>query len=392
MLKRYILQKIISEIDLEVCSLIVGTRQIGKTVLINQLIEALEQKGKEVHYFTLKNRETLKLLSSNPQNIAYLFPELNSKLYICIDDAQYLSNINELIHIVHEEYKDKIKLILCSNSSNPIPPHQSSIYPILPVSFEEFLILKNELKLLNEFQLWKKGKISVVIADVLLWKLIEEYIIYGGYPKVVLAKKVETKIGILEQIRDEYVKQDFLESGLKEEYKFFQTIQLLAEKTGSLMNINDLAKTVKSNHITIENFISRVQSSFYINTIFPFTNRLKKELTKMPKVYFNDTGLRNSFLNYFQPIQQRLDKTQLLENFIYTQLRNIYEEDEIYFWRTTDEQEVDFIIRTAYNSVGIEVKFNSSEIKQTKYKKFIQTYPEINLSYIHWDESLWKLI
>lgn len=105
----------------------------------------------------------------------------------------------------------------------------------------------------------------------------------------------------------------------------------------------------------------------------------------MPKVYFNDLGLRNVLINYFAPLEQRADKGALLENYVYRRISEQYPKDQIKFWRTADGNEVDFVVEeTAFGGKAIEVKFNPTEANPNKYKKFTEAYPHFPLQFYAW--------
>lgn len=101
----------------------------------------------------------------------------------------------------------------------------------------------------------------------------------------------------------------------------------------------------------------------------------------MPKVYFNDLGMRNVLLNQFQPVEFRIDKGELVENFIFLQLRNKYSSDEIRYWRTADGNEVDFVVSTEFDKgFAIESKFDEKAYFPKKYTKFSNEYPDFPLT------------
>jgi predicted AAA+ superfamily ATPase len=127
-----------------------------------------------------------------------------------------------------------------------------------------------------------------------------------------------------------------------------------------------------------------MQKSFHIVLIKPFYKNIRKELTKMPKIYFIDLGLRNFFKNDFRFYQQREDKGELLENVVLRHLLEKYLEEQINFWRTTQQREVDFIIN---NSLALEVKSQIKGVKVKNYKTFLENYPNIKLNFICLDCS-----
>ncbi len=129
-----------------------------------------------------------------------------------------------------------------------------------------------------------------------------------------------------------------------------------------------------------------LQKSFHIQTITPFYKNHKKEIIKMPKLYFNDNGLRNSFLNNYNTIENRTDKGQLLENYVYIRLSELYSDSNIHFWRTSTGNEIDFIINESNISrKAYEVKFSSKNINKNKYKKFRILYPDFDFQFISYN-------
>ena len=105
----------------------------------------------------------------------------------------------------------------------------------------------------------------------------------------------------------------------------------------------------------------------------------------MPKVYFNDTGLRNAFIKNFQPLTERTDKGALLENYTFERLRELYDADALRFWRITNEKELDFLVLEDDNTgLAYEVKWDDQKYKPEKYQQFSENYPGFslhNLSY-----------
>jgi uncharacterized protein len=162
-------------------------------------------------------------------------------------------------------------------------------------------------------------------------------------------------------------------------------LMLLASQSGNMLNVNEISNTLRITNATVENYLYVLEKCFHITLVKPFYNNLRKELTKMPKVFINDIGLRNILINYFAPIEQRFDKGLVLENFCFRVLLERFEQDQIKYWRTADGNEVDFIIETEYlKGFALEVKFNEQEVKLSKYKKFIENYPDFPLEFWWW--------
>jgi predicted AAA+ superfamily ATPase len=261
----------------------------------------------------------------------------------------------------------------------------TEIFQMGTLDFEEFLLFKGRNDLVDEVLQLRSKKKTKSIQENLLWGYMDEFVNYGGYPAVVLENNVDEKIEILKEIRDSYIKRDVLESGISDEGKFYRMLMLLASQSGNLLNVNEISNTLKITNATVENYLYVLQKCFHITLVKPFYNNIRKELTKMPKVYINDLGLRNVLINYFSPLEQRADKGVVLENLSHRLLSERYDQDQIKYWRTADGNEVDFIIETSYlKGFAVEVKFNEQEAKPNKYNKFTQNYPDFPLEFWWW--------
>lgn len=255
------------------------------------------------------------------------------------------------------------------------------IFRLNTCDFEEFLLLQEKQDLWEEVLKIKKNPGFKLIKITFLKSEFEKFLIFGGYPAVAREANDAEKRLVLKDIRDSFIKRDILESGVKNEPVFFSLFKILAEQTGQLININELSNTLRVRSETIQNYLRIMQTCFHIETVRPFYQNLRKELMKMPKMYFMDTGLRNSLLNNFQPISQRLDRVELWENAIFRALADKYEPEEIRFWRTADGKEVDFVLPEIDVPIALEAKFDGQLIKPAKYKLFQETYPAIDFQF-----------
>jgi predicted AAA+ superfamily ATPase len=191
------------------------------------------------------------------------------------------------------------------------------------------------------------------------------------------------------------VKRDILESGVQNEDAFYKLFRLLAGQVGNLLNVNELSNCVGAKYETINNYLYILQKCFHLVLVRPFSNNLRKELTKMPKAYLLDNGLRNCLINNFEMPAFRFDKGELWENQYFRLLADKYCFDDIFFWRTTDGNEVDFVMNRIEHPYATEVKFNKNVIRESKYNLFKETYPKIPLSFAcmePFDESFFKRI
>lgn len=385
MIKRLYFNDIKKELDKPQICLLIGARQVGKTTLIRQLHNELKHREKEVAFISLENKQYRMLLDETPENIFQLVPPLNkqSRLYLFIDEIQYLKDPSNFLKHIYDDYREQVKFIVTGSSSfyidrkfNDSLAGRKRIIEIPPLSLKEIFLFKDRKELIPYIN---NGPIPLIYQAEIL-NLFYEYLVYGGYPDVVLANGSKEKILILKELSDSYVKKDTIEADVKKPKSYLHLLKLLAERSGSLINTNSLANDVGVSTKTIESYLWILQKSFHIHTINPFHKNISTELKKMNKIYLNDLGLRNYLVSNFSPIGLREDRGTILENYAYNLFRENLIVDNIRFWRTQKKQEVDFIISDlGGNSEAIEVKFNKDNFKVSKYNFFKERYPKIPL-------------
>ena len=376
-------------------TVLIGARQLGKTTLVKQLVQYLQDTKAIVYYITLEDPTVLNAINEHPNNI-FKFTILpadipnGGTLFIVIDEVQYAANPTNFLKFLYDEYAPKVKLIVTGSSAFYIDKTfkdslagRKQVFELYPLTFDEFLHFKGEDNLIKEWQQLQTRKDYIGTKRNQLDALFNEYIVYGGYPAVVLANTEQDKQNLLKELVNSYMKKDALEAGIKEEIKFFQLARLLADQVGGLVNQNELSNTLQLAVGTVENYLYLMQKTFIVQLVLPKFGNLRKELTKMPKIFFNDTGLRNTLTNNFTSIDDRADKGNLLENVVYTRLRKLYGLDALRYWRTADGNEVDFVVENNLNEgFAYEVKYNDALYKPSKYKKFVEGYPAFPLQIV----------
>ena len=389
-MKRDIFKQLVTHLDNDQISLIVGARQVGKTTILNQLADYLKLNRQPNHFISLEDKTILALLNEHPKNLLQLVPILNgTKSFILIDEIQYLEDPSNFLKLIYDLYKNSIKLIVTGSSSFYIDKKfkdslagRKRIFNMYTLSFEEMLRFKGFEQYIQYLNTGNFPK----LYDMEIKALINEYMLYGGYPQVVLENNIEDKKLYLEDIAESYVKKDAIEAGLHESKNYLKILQILSRQSGSLLNYTNLGNDLNINTVTVQRYIHVMRKSFHIGIITPFTTNITKELTKMPKLYFNDLGLLNHFRRQFIPIPINKDRGLLFENFVYRRLLDFHGEKNITFWRTQKKQEVDFIVsfddgrQRAY-----EVKYSEKLFNENKYLFFKKTYPKIPLNLIHFD-------
>jgi len=384
-------------------SIIIGARQVGKTTLLQQLYSELKQSLADVYYISLENPKILQEINADYENLFhyarhpehYLLSQNKHRIIVLIDEIQYLENPSNFLKYLFDTYQENLKIIATGSSAFYLDRKftdslagRKRIFHLKPLSFPEFLSFKDAEELRKELHKIRQDDkyISSFYNDLLFY--FTEYLTYGGYPRVALENDRTEKQLYLEELISSFLKKDMYESQIEQEQKFFNLCTLLAAQTGQLINKNGLANTLGLNQRTIEKYLYILQKCFYINLLRPFYKNLRKEITKMPKVYFYDLGLRNKLLNRFHNFIDREDKGQLIENYIFIRLGELYSNDQIRFWRTADKNEVDFVVTETYNAgKAFEIKFSDKAFRPSAYRIFQQAYPDYSLHCVSYYSS-----
>lgn len=389
MKKRNLFDKLYEHLNKRQITLLLGARQTGKTTLLQQLHSELQAKKRQTFFLSLEDPEILDLLNEHPRNLFNVIPPFNEKdkIYVFIDEIQYLNDPSNFLKYHYDLSGSSLKMIVSGSSAFYIDAKfkdsmagRKRIFHLPTLSLEEFFIFKDKDDLTPHLN---SGKIPEIYLQE-MYKQLNEYMLFGGYPAVVLENDLSEKKLILKDLVESYIKKDIEESNLRTPNNYYDILKMLAANNG-LFNANSFANRLHISQSSIGSYIKLMKSSFHITEIRPYHRNSAKELRKMPKIYFNDLGLRNYLLNNFEPIATREDRGDLLENFVFCRFFDIYEPEEIKFWRTQKKHEVDFVIQ---DSKAYEVKFTDQNFKIEKYKFFRENYPEITLRLIHFGNVL----
>ena len=221
---------------------------------------------------------------------------------------------------------------------------------------KEELIIESLLKVI------KVARKQDVFASRFL-KFFDSFIVWGGFPAVVLAASKKEKQKILNDLYNTYVLKDI--KGLLElatDRNLMKLAEFLAGQVGNLLVYQNLSRISQLDYRKLMEHLTILKETYVIDTVSPFYTNVQKELAKIPKVYFLDTGLRNILLQNAVGLSKRPDAGSLVENYVYVKLKNITEDTvKINFWRTKAGAEVDFVLRYEGEIVPIEVKFGKGE-------------------------------
>ena len=354
--RRKIVDKVVEYLNSKDALVIYGTRQVGKTSLLRYLIENYLKEN--VFYFDLEMRDILNLCEEGVEKVyQYLLQkgaDEKKRIYLIIDEIQYLKNPSNFIKIITDHYKN-IKLIISGSSTFEIKKKfkeslsgRTVNFELYPLDFEEFLEFKGK-----KYNLLKEN-IKNINDELII--LAEEYIKFGGYPKIVLENSEEKKKVYLFQLIDTYVRKDIRDFGnIRNITSFNKLLEVLAPQSGNLLNVSELSNILGINKETISEYLMLLENTFIIKRILPFHKNLRSELSKNPKIFFLDTGMMH--LLWFKDFPKIVIGNSF-ETFVFLELMKSGK--KINFWRTIHKQEVDFII-TNKAIYAIEAKYDFRE-------------------------------
>lgn len=371
MKKRKIFDKLTEQKNSKNISLVLGARQVGKTTVLKELYNLLNGKNKalflDLDIFT--NFEKVSSFENLVNTLKLAGYEENQKdfFYLFLDEFQRYKDLSIVMKNVYDNF-DNIKIYASGSSSITIKDQiqeslagRKIINTLHPLDFEEFLWFKeSEINVKNTKKL--SGKDLHKSASALL-ELLKEFIIFGGYPEVVLQKTKREKIETLKSIFDLYVKKDLVEY-LKVE-KILQVkklIEFLAINNGQKIKYESITELCSLKYKEVKDYIEILQETYLIYVLRPFFTNKNKELVKIPKIYFIDNGVRNFFINNFNHAELRDDKGFLFEAYVLSELLKSGEES-MKFWQDKNNHEVDIVL----DKVAIEIKFKTS----LKHEDFI---------------------
>ena len=388
MIKRNLFESLQSHLEKKEFTILTGARQTGKSTLLHQLENFCKEKNIPTVFLNLENKNILSELNESPLNVLNFLPITDKRTVILIDEIQYLVDPSNFLKLLYDEHAKTIKIVATGSSAFYIDKTfkdslagRKRIFHLYTCSFDEYLKMSGKEELYEEIKRLFANPAAKTTKMELLRQEWHNYMVYGGYPAVALEPNSKEKIACLRELRDSFVKRDILESGVQNENAFYNLFRIIASQTGSLINVNELSSSLKIKNETVNNYLYILQKCFHIALVRPFYRNLRKELTKMPKAYLLDNGLRNCLINNFEILAFRFDKGELWENTYFRLLVEKHGIDDIAFWRTTEGNEVDFVMNYVENPYAIEVKFDKNTIKESKYKLFRGTYPDIPLHF-----------
>ena len=356
MIKRHLSENLKKDLNKNKALILLGARQVGKTTLLQDLSKSWDG----VLWLTGDELETQRLFE-NP-TITRFNAEFSGIKYLIIDEAQRLPNVGLGLKLITDHLKD-IQLLVTgssafelSNRLNESLMGRTFEYQLYPLSFSE----------MAEFHSLREEK------RMLFYRLV-----YGYYPNVVVQPEDDKKI--LQNLVQNFLYKDMLLlEDVKKPDKIVKLLQALAFQVGSQVSYNEISKVIGLNAATVEKYITMLEQSFVIFRLGSFSRNLRSELSKSRKIYFYDNGIRNALIDNLSSVETRTDVGALWENFLISERMKFLRTNERwcsrYFWRTKEQQEIDYIEEEDGELRAFEFKW-SPHTKARITKTFTNAYP-----------------
>lgn len=383
MKKRLIFAKILAQHNLQKASIIIGPRQVGKTTILKELHRQLGGVFLDVDIFSdyeqvATYEKALATFCTNGYK-----KEQKDFFYVFLDEFQRYADLSRVIKSIYDHHPN-IKIYATGSSSLEIKNSiqeslagRKIITHVFPLSFAEFLHFKEREDLLSKIANFPKEKAQDYFAPLgEVYALLEEFLVFGGYPEVVLAKNEKEKKEALRSIFDLYIKKDFAEYVKVEKLRSAsQLMKILAVNNGQAANYAKYGMASKISTETVQNYLSLLRETFIIAILVPYFTNKNKEISKMPKVYFLDNGVRNYFLGNFSTLDVRSDAGFLFEGFYLSELiKKGIDPESIKYYRTKSGEEIDIVLDLSPQLIPIEIKFKKSTTARdiSAVKRFVE--------------------
>ena len=393
-IQRTILANIWQNIENNKILLLNGARQVGKSTILDliekKLISEKKINPKNIIRYDLEKTSDLEIWSKQSTTLATL-PNNQEKYFIFIDEFQKSKSIGSILKVLHDHHPN-FKIIITGSATWYLNIDESLagrkiVFPVWTLSFSEFLSINDKL-ILDKIHLAEKNIKSLTNSNIteINNKLIE-FLRYGAYPEVVLTEE-SAKAQILSDLLNSYLTRDIqLWNYAINTLQLKHLMTILAGQIGSLLEISSLCKNSAIGRTALVNRLELLQNTFITTQLKPFFTNKIKELTKNPKLYFNDLGLRNMLMENFSIKAQTSEFGGLAENFVALEfLKNKNETDNLFYWRTPAKQEVDFIIKREDKLIPAEVKSGNETKVPSSLKSFIHKYSPETAYVLNWSE------
>jgi len=353
--------------------LLLGPRQSGKTTLMRRLEQEYDGKSIWMNCDNLPDREMLNGISST--RAPALFPP---GTLLLLDEAQRLENTGLSLKIIIDSCPG-IQMIASGSSAFELSD-----------KIREPLTGRKVTMVLYPISL---GELSSHTDVAEVNRTLETRLIFGSYPEVV--NEAGSEAEVLAELASDYLYKDvFLMHDIRKPDILEKLLRALAYQIGQQVSYRELAGLLQVDKETVEKYIRMLEEAYVIFRLPSYASNLRNELKKSQKIYFVDNGVRNAVINQFNPLSLRNDAGMLWENLMMAERRkwNHYQGRRVnaYFWRTSRQQEVDYLEGASGQLEAFEFKWRDAS-GQKFNSVFSQAYPEAGKRFIH-KNNFWSFL
>jgi uncharacterized protein len=347
--------------------ILLGPRQSGKTTLLEMLSHEINEK---VLLLDCDEPDIRRELTDT--NSTQLKQRTGNANVVMIDEAQRVKDVGITLKLFHDKLKD-VQLIVTGSSALELTGETNE--PLTGRKYEYFLLPISTEEMISNTDLTSEKR------------LLKSRLLYGMYPGVINEPGNERKI--LNNLAGSYLYKDiFSFQDVRKPEIIESLLEALALQIGSEVSYNELAKLLGIDQITVRRYIDLLEKTFVIFRLRSYARNVRNELKKSRKIYFFDNGIRNAILSNFSDIELRTDKGALFENFLVSERNKLLNNHQLntnkFFWRTTQQQEIDYIEERDGQINAYEFKSNPNSKKKIP-QTFIKAYPESNSELITTD-------
>jgi len=370
---REIRQSLVKGLTQEEVMILYGPRQVGKSVEVWKMIEGLLRiGGSDIFYF---NFDVLPIEARDPEEFLRWIKSMSGegKIYVFIDEAQRLANIGRWIKYLYD-LKTGIKWVLTGSASLDLKNRtKESLVGRKIEYFLEPLSLREIVKDGN----MELGKVEKDFEG--LNQKLREYLVFGGYPGVVTITGPDEKKQKLADISETYLISDISQMyGIEDKQNLKMVAIYLAENIGGILSKNNLSNLTGIGKHEVVKCLEALEGGFVVRKIRSFAKDKTKELTHRSKVYFEDLGIRNALLGKLSSEKILMDRGKLFKNLVIKMLSEKWGWENIKYWRTTNQTEVDAVVVKAEGRIeAYEAKYSQLKSMPKNLVSFGQRYGQI---------------
>lgn len=358
--KRAVLNRFQSKLLPNKVLILLGARRVGKTQLIKRYLETLPPKS----YLQLNGEDMDDVDLLKERSVANYKRLLANIEVLAIDEAQHIPEIGKILKLIVDSIEG-IKVIatgssvfdLSNNLGEPLVGRKNTLY-LFPMAQIEFSAMENHKQTREN---------------------LEQRLLFGSYPELEQYNNWNDKQDYLYEIINSYLLKDILIfEGIKNSEKIYDLLRLIAFQVGKEVSLQELGNQLQMSKNTVERYLDLLSKVFVIYKVNGFSRNLRKEITKTARWYFTDNGIRNALIKNFNRLDNRMDVGDLWENYLASERIKKQHYQKItttnYFWRTYDQQELDWVEVQGDQLTGFEFKWNAKK-KSKIPAAFSKAYP-----------------